>query len=166
MPVTGKTAFYEMYDAAHMWAPDIQALSLTDGSVNGVQNADGKAGVWTAVFASPSMKQARTYVYSVADQLPTYEKGVKAEGTDPWGGPTATATPFAGTDVTVDSDAAYKTAADKAASWLKDNPGKTAKISLGFATRFPAPVWYILWGDTKSGYAAFVNAATGNVLAK
>jgi hypothetical protein len=166
VPVTGKTAFYEMYDAAHTWAPDIQALSLTAGSVNGVTNADGKAGVWTAVFASPSMKMTRTYVYSVAEQLPTYQKGVKAEGTDPWPGPTAAATPFAGTDVTVDSDAAYKTAADKAASWIKDNPGKTATITLGFATRFPAPVWYIMWGDAKSGYAAYVNAATGNVLTK
>jgi len=166
MPVSGKTAFYEMYDAAHMWAPDIQALSLTSSTVKGVTNDNGLAGVWTAVFASPSMKMARTYVYSVADDSPTISKGVKAEGTDPWAGATAAVTPFAGTDVTVDSDAAYKTAAEKAASWMKDNPGKTAKISLGFATRFPAPVWYIVWGDEKSGFAAYVNSATGNMLTK
>jgi len=166
VPVTGKTAFYEMYDAAHTWAPDIQALSLSSGTVTGVTNADGKAGVWTAVFASPSMKQARTYIYAVAEQLPNIHKGVTAEGADPWGGATAAVTPFAGTDVTVDSDAAYKTSADKAAAWMKDNPGKTASISLGFATRFPAPVWYILWGDAKSGFASYVNAATGNILTK
>ena len=57
MPVSGKTAFYEMYDAAHMWAPDIQALSLSSGSVKGVTNADGLAGMWTAIFASPSLEQ-------------------------------------------------------------------------------------------------------------
>jgi hypothetical protein len=165
MPVSGKTAFYEMYDAAHMWAPDIQALSLASGSVKGVTNADGLAGMWTAIFASPSLKQSRTYTWAAAEDG-SIAKGVKAEGADPWPGPTAAVTPFAGTDVTVDSAAAYKTAAEKAASWIKDNPGKSAAIKLGFATRFPAPVWYILFGDEKSGFAAYVNSATGNMLTK
>lgn len=164
--LSGKDAFYEMFDAAHTWAPDIVALSLTSGTVTGIENADGKAGVWTAVFASPSLKQQRTYTWAAAEQLPNIQKGVKAESAEAWGGPTAAVTPFSGSDVTVDSDAAYKTVAEKAAAWLKDNPGKKVSISLGFATRFPAPVWYIIWGDTKSGFFQFVNAATGNIVTK
>jgi hypothetical protein len=39
-------------------------------------------------------------------------------------------------------------------------------LSLGNATRFPAPVWYVLWGTPKDGYAAFVSAATGNIIGK
>jgi hypothetical protein len=167
-PVTGKTAFYEMYTPAHAWAADIEPLSLRSGEVAGVKNADGKAGVWTAVFGSPSQHSARTYSYSVADQLPTITKGVKAEGTEAWSGPTANVMNFQTSDFTIDSDAAYKTAAEKAASWLKDgdNAKKPVTLSLGAAERFPAPVWYILFGDTKSGFFSYINATTGNVITK
>src|SRR3984885_5938938 len=51
-PVLAKTAFYEMYTPAHAWAADIAPISLKSGEVAGVKNADGKAGVWIAVFGS------------------------------------------------------------------------------------------------------------------
>src|ERR1700684_3849101 len=76
-PVLAKTAFYEMYTPAHAWAADLLPISLKSGEVTGVKNAEGKAGVWIAVFGSPSQRMARTYTYSVADELPTYAKGVK-----------------------------------------------------------------------------------------
>src|ERR1700691_6413458 len=74
-PVLAKTAFYEMYTPAHAWAADIAPISLKSGEVAGVKNADGKAGVWTAIFGSPSQHTARTYMYSVADQLPAIATG-------------------------------------------------------------------------------------------
>jgi hypothetical protein len=68
-------------------------------------------------------------------------------------------------DFAVDSDAAYKTAFVKAEGWVKEHPDKEAALTLGHnAARFHAPVWYVLWGTTKSGYAAFVNATTGDVV--
>jgi hypothetical protein len=167
-PVAGKTAFYEMYTPAHTWAPDLMPISLKSGEVAGVKNADGKAGYWTAVFVSPSQKAARTYTYAVADQLPNISKGVRAEGTEAWSGPTTAAETFMTGDITIDSDAAYKTAAAKAADWLKEkeNAEKPVNISLGAAARFPAPVWYILFGDAKSGFVAVINASTGNIISK
>src|SRR5580698_5404705 len=78
-PVLGKAAFYEMYTPAHTWAADLVPISLKSGEVAGVKNSAGKAGVWTAVFGSPSQRAARTYTYAVAEQLPTIFKGVKAE---------------------------------------------------------------------------------------
>jgi hypothetical protein len=167
-PVTGKTAFYEMYTPARKWAADIVPISLKSGEVAGVKNAEGKAGTWTAVFGSPSQRSARTYIYSVADELPTITKGVKAEGTEAWTGPTRAVMTFETTDFTVDSDAAYKTAAAKAGDWLKDakNAAKPVSMSLGAAQRFPAPVWYILMGSSTDGFATLVNASTGNIIAK
>jgi hypothetical protein len=166
-PVTGKTAFYEMYTPARAWAVDNLPLSVKSGEVPGVKNANGKAGMWTAVFASPSLKSAATYTYSVAE-APGISKGVRAQGTSPWGGPTTASMTFQLGDFSVDSDAAYMAAATKAGDWLKDtaNAAKPVTFSLGAATRFPAPVWYILFGDSKSGFAAFVNASTGTVIAK
>lgn len=163
-PVLAKDAFYEMYTPAHAWAADLLPLSLTSGEINGVKNADGKAGAWTAVFVSQSLHQSRTYSYAVADQLPTFSKGVKAEDAAPWPGPTAAAVPFQTSDFMVDSDAAYKTAADKAGTWLKDNPTKTLTMALGYATRFPSPVWYYMWGTPKDGFAVYISATSGSII--
>lgn len=164
--VAAKDAFYEMYTPAHAWASDLMPLSLASADVTGVKSADGKAGAWTAVFVSPSMHQARSYSYSVVDQLPTFSKGVKAESPVPWGGPTAAAVPFQTTDFTVDSDAAYKTASDKAGTWIKDHPDKSLTMALGYATRFPSPVWYYLWGTSKDGFAVYISATSGSIISR
>lgn len=167
-PIVAKTAFYEMYTPAHAWAPDLLPLSLRSSEVAGVKNADGKAGVWIAVFGSTSLMMARQYTYSVADQLPSISKGVKAEEAVPWRGPTTVAQTFQTSDFMIDSDAAYKTAADKAAEWLKDpaNASKPWSMSLGSAARFPSPVWYVVFGTEKSGYQAYISATTGSVITK
>jgi hypothetical protein len=167
-PVLAKTAFYEMYTPAHTWAGDLQPISLKSGEVAGVKNSEGKAGLWTAVFGSPAQRMSRTYTYAVAEQSPNIFKGVKADGPEPWAGPTTSALTFQTGDFTIDSDAAYKAAATKAGDWLKDpeHAAKSVSLSLGAATRFPAPVWYILFGDSKNGFVALVNATTGNIIAK
>lgn len=167
-PVLAKTAFYEMYTPAHAWAADLLPLSLKSGEIQGVKNSDGKAALWTAIFASPSLHAARTYTYAVADELPTITKGVEAAGTEPWAGPTTAVETFMTSDFMIDSDAAYKTAATKAEAWLKedDNAAKPVSFTLGAASRFPAPVWAIVFGNNKSGFAAVVNATDGSIIAK
>ncbi len=165
-PVAAKDAFYEMYTPAHSWAPDMLPLSLASAEIAGVKNADGKAGAWTAVFVSQALHQARSYSYAVADELPTFSKGVKAEAPVPWGGPAAAAAPFQTSDFTIDSDAAYKTAADKAGAWIKDHPDKPLTMALGYATQFPGPVWYYLWGTGKDGFAVYISATSGSIIAR
>lgn len=167
-PVLAKDAFYEMYTPAHKWSADILPLSLTSGEISGIKNADGKAGLWTAVFGSPSLMQARTYTYAVADQLPSITKGVRTEDPVPWRGPTQAAQTFQTSDFMIDSDAAYKTAASKAADWLKEpaNAAKPWSMALGSAARFPSPVWYVVFGTSKDGYQAYISATTGNVITK
>ena len=163
-PVAAQTAFYEMYKPARTWAPDLLALSLLGNEVPSMKSVDGKFPMWTAVFVSPSQREARTFTYSVVDDGASIHKGVNAGGAEPWSGATPKSTPFQTTEFVVDSDAAYKTAYAKAETWVKKHPGKKVSFSLGSAARFPAPVWFIIWGDTKSGYAVYVNATTGTVI--
>jgi hypothetical protein len=167
-PVAAKAAFWEMYTPAHAWAADLQPVGLKSGEVAGVKNADGKAGVWTCVFGSPSKHEARTYTYSVAEELPDITKGVKASLPESWAGPTNAVMTFQTGDLSVDSDAAYKAAAAKAADWLKqkDNAEKPVAISLGAAAKYPAPVWALMFGTKTSGYLALVNASTGEIMSK
>ncbi len=161
-PVTGKTAYWEMYKKARAWAPDITPLSLTSKKIPGMKNPDGKAAMWTAVFASASKHEVRRFSYAIA-AAEGVVKGVEAEHAMAWGGPTREAMPFRMADVGTDSDAAYQTAYKKGEDWLKKHPNEEYTMTLGSASRFPAPVWYILWGNNKSGFNAWVNANSGAI---
>jgi hypothetical protein len=160
--VTAQRAFYEMYKPARTWATDLLALSVVSGEVPNIKNEDGKAGLWTAVFVSPSRREARSITYAVLESG-AIPKGVNVGPVLPWGGATKTSKPFASSEFAVDSDAAYKTAFGKAEGWLKKHPNMQPTFRLGNASRFAAPVWYIMWGTTKNGYAALVNATTGAI---
>jgi hypothetical protein len=162
--VTAQRAFYEMYKPARAWSADLLTLSVTSGEVPNIKNEDGKAGLWTAVFVSPSRKEARRFTYAVVDSGADIRKGVNVSGALLWGGATPTSKPFSNSEFAVDSDDAYKAAFAKAAGWLKRHPNQKATFRLGNASRFAAPVWYVMWGTTKNGYAALVNATTGAIV--
>jgi len=165
-PVSGKTALSEIYAHARAWATDLQPLSLESGELAGFKNADGKAAMWSAIFVSPSLRQARHFTYAIATVGMT-SKGVSGDPPEAWSGATKAAMPFESNDIAVDSDAAFKTAADKGADWLKDHADKKCTIALGAASRFPAPVWLVMWGDAKSvGFQEYVNATSGEIVAK
>jgi hypothetical protein len=159
-PVTAQTAFYEMYKPARAWAADLLPLSLASGEVPSLQNEGGKAAMWTAVFVSPSRREARTFFYSAADNGQVL-KGVSAGGAQSWSGATPRSRPFQTTDFIVNSDAAYTAALAKAGAWVKRHPGKKPAFFLGSSAKYPQPVWFVLWGTTKSGYGVYVNATTG-----
>ncbi len=162
--VTAQRAFYELYKPARTWATDLLALSVDSGEAPNIKNEDGKAGAWTAIFVCPSRKEARSFTYAVVDNGTDLRKGVNIGPVLPWGGATPASKPFSNSEFVVDSDAAYKAAFEKAADWLKAHPNQKATFRLGNASRFAAPVWYIMWGSTKNGYAALVNATTGAVV--
>jgi hypothetical protein len=132
--------------------------------VDGVKSENGKYGQWTIVFVSASKKQAITFVYTTVEHAGLL-RGINNQGSQPWAGPTRDATPFGNSDFRIDSDEAYTKAAEKASAWLAKNASKpVTAFSLGQAAALPAPTWYIMWGDKKTGgFAAYVNAATGTV---
>jgi hypothetical protein len=154
-----------MYKSAHAWASDLEVIKLTPKDVPGFNNSAGKAAMWEASFGSPSMHKYRVDTYSIATVLPDIHKGPVDGLQMPWAGATRDAMPVDLSSFNVDSDAAYQAAAADAAEWLKKNPDKKlTAIELGNAYKLQAPVWYIMWGDKKSGYVAFVDANTGKVL--
>jgi hypothetical protein len=162
--ITAQRAFYEAYKPARSWATDLLALSVTSGEVPGIKNEDGKAGLWTVVFVSPSRKEARSFTYAANDSGSDIRKGINISNALAWGGATPASKPFSNSEFAVDSDAAYKTAVEKASAWLAKHPKEKATFRLGNASRFAAPVWYIMWGTTKNGYAALINATTGAIV--
>jgi hypothetical protein len=165
-PIPAKTAFWPMYTSARTWTTDFVILKVESKDVPGFKNENGKAAMWEATFASPSRQEYRTYTYAIAAVPPDIYKGVVVGGPEPWNGTyTRSAMPIQISEFSVDSDAAYQAAAADAAAWLKKNPDKKlAPMELSNSARFQVPTWYLMWGDKKLGYAAFVNATTGKVL--
>jgi hypothetical protein len=164
-PVTAKTAFWAMYKPAYAWSTDIVPLTVEAKTIEGIKNEDGKAGMWEATFGSPSKQQYSKFSYAVIAVPPDIRKGVTAASTVPWAGPTRNAMAFQNSDLTVDSDEAYKTAFDKAGAFLKEHPDiKLNTLALGADSRFPGPVWTFLWGDKKLGFFQLVSASTGKAL--
>jgi hypothetical protein len=163
-PVTGKTAFWEMYKLGHAWAADMQVLYLKSGSLEGVEakGKEGQATEWTLMVASPSKKEAHEFRYRAITQG-TKRRGVISGAIQPWGGPTAKGQPFTTSEMKLDSDEALAKASEKAAAWAKENPGKEVSFYLGKESKYPAPVWAVLWGGEKSGYLVIVNALDGSV---
>jgi len=163
-PVTGKTALWVMAKSAHTWARDMTPLTLKSGSVPGTKNEGGKAVMWTATFGSAGKHEARTFTFATVGSADV-TKGVTIGKGLPWSGPSSDVMPFQATDadLAVDSDAAFQTASTLAEKWLKQHADKEAAISLGNAARFPGAVWYVHWGDQKTGFAVLVNAKTGVV---
>lgn len=161
--ITAMTAFDPLFKIARQISPDVQTASITGNEVPGVKSGEGKYAQWTMIFVSAAKQSATTFIYTTVahDNL---LKGANNSGSIKWAGPTRDATPFAN-GVDTDSDAAYKAAAAKASEWLAKNPGKpVTTFALGQATSFPAPMWYIMWGDKKAGgYAVYVNSSTGQV---
>jgi hypothetical protein len=166
-PVTAKTAYLPLYKSAYKWAPDVVLLRITPKEIPGFENAGGKGALWEATFASPSQHMYRVFSYAIAAHPPDIYKGVTLGNGIPWAGPTRDVMPIATSDFNVDSDAAYTAAAADAAAWLQKNPDKKlSSFQLGNGYSFPSPVWYVMWGDKKSGYVAIVSATTGKVLKK
>lgn len=162
-PVTGKTAYWPMYTAAYKWAPDLVLLRLS--AKEGVKIQGGKSNVWEATFGSPGKHEYRVFTYAVDAQPPDTRQGVTIGNSKPWGGVTRDVMAIQSSDIAVDSDAAYTAALADADAWIKKNPDKPlSNFQLGNGYSYPAPVWYIMWGEKKAGYASIVNATTGKVL--
>lgn len=165
--VTAKTAYWEMYKSAYKWAPDLVLLRLVPKDVASVQQGFGKAAIWEGTFGSAARHECRAFTYATAAQPPDVFAGVSVGNGMPWGGPTRDVMPIAISEISVDSDTAYTSASNDGSAWLKKNAGKKlTHFQLGNGYSFPAPVWYVMWGDEKSGYVAYINAITGSVLKK
>jgi hypothetical protein len=156
------TAYYETYKVARQIAPDIQVADIIGNEVDGVKSEKGKYAQWTVDFVSASAKKTTKFVYTTVEHAGLL-RGINNQGSQPWGGPTQSAVPFGNSDFSVDSDAAYTAAAEKASAWLAKNDKPVTAFTLGQAHSLPAPTWYIMWGDAKSGFKAYVNASTGKV---
>ncbi len=166
-PLTGQSALWKMYQSARTWAPDVQVHTMSSVPQEGAA-APGKASAWQATFGSVAKGRMRLYTYSTEEAEGNLHKGVFAglEEAMPGVGPESL---FPPAHVKVDSDAAYKTAALRAAPDAPKKKGAAAGgiLCLLEKTKERAnPVWRIVWGETVAAadVSVYVDATTGDYL--
>jgi hypothetical protein len=155
-----------MYGSSRIWAADSMPLTVRSLNAPGIEPEPGKAGAWEVVFVSAMMGRARTYTWS-AVEAEGLHKGVFPGPQESWhAGPNQ---PFSPSLLKVDTPDALDAATEAAAPYLK-KPGKRPPVSYLLlqetASRFPNPVWRVLWGGTISSaeYTVSVDAMTGKVV--
>jgi hypothetical protein len=166
-PVTGRQAFQYLYGSSRIWAPDSMPLTIRSLHAPGVTGSNGTAGAWEVVFVSPATARARTYTWS-AVEAEGLHKGVFPGQQETWhaGGPNQ---PFSPALLKVDTPDALDAASKSAASYLSkpgDRPMVDYLLDFEAATRFPNPVWHVLWGGSVSSaeYSVIVDASTGKTV--
>ena len=170
-PAGGQSALYKMYQAGRSWAPDLQVLKASSMQLEEVPDVPrGKAAAWEATFVSDTRHQAKTFTYSIKELLPNLRKGVFGAPEHSWSGASGgNNTPFTIVAVKIETDAAYETALKNGgADYDKKNPGKHITLVLEKNSKFPDPVWRVVWGDSvgTSNFSVYVDASTGDFLEK
>jgi hypothetical protein len=163
-PATGQSALFKMFQMARSWGSDVQILKMNSIALSDVPDVPrGKAAAWEATFTSVSRSQLRSYTYSIMDAPGNLHKGVFAGLEQGWTGPRGTSTSFLMAAVKVDTDAAYQTALAQSGDYDKKNPGKPITFVLERISRFPDPVWRVVWGESvgTSNFSVYVDASTG-----
>ena len=167
-PVTARKAFYLIYGKARMWSPDVMPLRVESMPVDGIKPVDGKFGAWRVTFVSQAKGKMKVFTYAVVEASASLHEGVFSVGEAAWSGPKPIEQPFYVQAFKIDSDAAWKTAHEKSAEYVKKNPNKPVFMQLEFTKLYPEATWRVLWGDSvsMSDHSIYVSASAGNYLGK
>ena len=167
--VTGQSGLFQMYQVARAkFSPDAQVLKMNSIHVAEVPGVPGKAGAWQATFTSASLGKTQTYTYSVIEQEGNMHKGVYPTDGGSWSGRSGVNTAFPLSTVSIDSDAAYKAALEKAGDYDQKHPGMPISFLLEMTDKYHMPVWRVIWGESigTSSFSIYVDAMKGQFLEK
>lgn len=163
--MTGRSAFQQLYVAAHGWAPDVRPYKLESGVVGDAKGREGKAVLWNAAFASTSLHASKPYTWSGIDAPDTPARGVNPGSQDAF-------TPGNDFDIRflkIDSDKAFEAAqkhgGDKV---LQEKPDTPVTYLLEWDRSRNNLVWRVIYGTSRNEatLVADVDATTGDFLRK
>jgi hypothetical protein len=163
--LTGRQAFQRMYPQARGWSPDALPLQIRSIDLREVKAEKGKAGAWQVIFVSASRGKAKTYTYSAVEADGNLHEGVFG-GLEEEYTARGDSFPFQIGAIKVDTDEAYKTAAEQSAEYIKKNPDKPVMFLMELTKRFPDVTWRVVWGGSvgTSDYSVYVDGSTGQYL--
>jgi hypothetical protein len=163
--LTARSAFQKLYIAARGWAADVRPYQLQSQVIGDNQGKDGKAAIWRAAFASPSMRASKPYTWSGVDSADAPSRGVSPGTQDPY-------TPGNDFDIQflkIDSDKAFevgqKHGGDKVLAQAADTP---VSYLLDWNRSGNNLVWHVIYGNSRNDakLVVDVDASSGEFIRK
>ncbi len=161
--ITGREAVQKMYVSARSWAPDAKPYSLQSIATKNDNGQDGKAGIWSAGFASASRRGMKVYTWSGIKDEGAPPTGISNNAEDTYNPANTSTTVFDMAFLKADSDAVFK-AAEKhgIAPILKKDKDTKIYYSVNWRPRENKLVWRVLVGDQNDPKLTLdVDASTG-----
>ena len=162
--VTGRAAFQQLYVDARGWARDAQPFHLQSQVTADAPGRDGKSAVWRAVFASPSQRSAKPYMWVGSDTLEGVARGITPGPEDSYNPANASTQVFDAVYLKVDSDQALQVAQKHGGGkLLEKNPELPVFYQLDWSRPANSLIWRVIYGTSRGDakLTVDVNASSG-----
>ena len=165
---TGRLAFQKLYVSARAFAADVQPYRLQSLYTADAPVDQGKAGIWSAQFASPSRRSIKSYTWSGVSGENMPERGV-SHGTEDTYNPSNSSTHvFDMQFLKIDSDKAFAEAQKHGGEALmKKDPKQPVVFVLDWSQKNRL-VWHVIYGDSRNNakLAIAIDASSGAFIEK
>ena len=164
---TGRVAFQKVYISARGWAADAKPFRLESQYTKDAPGAQGKAGVWRAVFASTQRSSSKSFVWSGVTSPDAPAPGVTPDAEGYWSPSNASTQPFDLNFLKQDSDKAVAIAQQHGGEKLtKKDPAQPIIFQLDWWPKENKLKWHVIYGTSLSDakLRVAVDATTGEFL--
>jgi hypothetical protein len=162
--LTGRAAFQQLFMDARGWARDAQPFQLQSQVTADSKGRDGTSDLWRAVFASPSQRSAKPYMWAGSDAIDGVSRGLTPGPEDSYNPSNASTQVFEAVYLKVDSDKALEVAQKHGGDKLL---ARNADIPVIYLLDWNRPenslIWHIIYGNSRgdSKLTVDVNASSG-----
>jgi len=166
---TGREALQKMYVAARSWAPDVKPYNLQSIATKDDNGQDGKAGIWSAGFASASRRGVKVFSWSGIKSDDAPEPGVSSRPEDTYNPANTSTAVFDMAFLKIDSGGPEKTTALSVAKQhggeklIKANKDTKVFYKLTWNPRENKLFWRVSFGEDQNQpkLSVDVDATTG-----
>lgn len=144
---TGRVAFQKTYISARGWAADAKPFRLESNCGYDAPAAEGKCGVWKAVFASAELRAIKPFVWSGVNAPDAPAPGVNPGPEDDFNPSNPNTQPFDLAFLKEDSDKAFEVAQKHGGEKLmKANPKQPVTFVLDWWPKENKLKWHVIYG--------------------
>jgi hypothetical protein len=162
--VTGQKAFQNLYVAARSFSPDVKPYRLQSLYTPDAPVAEGKAGIWSAQFASTARRGIKSYTWSGISAEGAPDRGV-THGTEDTYSPSNTSTQvFEPAFLKIDSSKAFDEAQKHGGDKLfKKDPKQPVIFVLDWNPKGNELIWHVIYGTSRNDakLAIAIDASSG-----
>jgi hypothetical protein len=165
---TGRLAFQKLFVSARAFAADVQPYRLQSIYTADSPATEGKAGIWSAQFASPSRRSIKSYTWSGVSGENMPDRGVSHGTEDTYNPSNSSTRVFDMQFLKIDSDKAFAEAQKHGGEALmKKDPKQPVTFILEWSQKNRL-VWHVIYGDSRNNakLAIAIDASSGAFIEK